>query len=174
MEEKIHKEQIKTELVTIVRSRCPFMRGLYNDNFEFDKRCRECEFLVTDTIELLPTLRMKTYDTRLTVKNYCVWKEYETELIKKYSESDDDELYGEIPSDIYYKIINCYRCGENVVHTSGMSCFEPGDILECKSCKLKHRYIGYKDSGKPFTLGKYIFAIPIGVVGKQMEVSNNE
>jgi hypothetical protein len=163
MEEKIRREKLKTELVTMVRSKCPFMHGLYNDMFEFDKRCKNCEFLANGTIEISPTLRMKTYDKRLTVENYCSWKEYEAELVKKFSESDDDELYGGMPSDTYYKVINCYRCGEHIVYTSGMSSFMHGDVLECKSCKLKHRYIGYKNQEKHFASGKYVFAIPVGI-----------
>ncbi len=139
---KISKQPLEIELVKIVRSKCPFMSFMYDKDFEFEKQCKPCEYLIMTGID--------NDSTPLS----CGWIVYSTDIVSQKTYDDEDDGSGAMPSTDYQKTIACYSCGEGMNHHSGMSWFTHGDKLTCMNCKTSHRYLGTKDE----TL---FFSVPI-------------
>jgi len=142
MHENIYKQDLVLEEVRIVRSTCPFSYTLYNKDFEYDKKCANCEFVKMG------------YSTNNVWEHFCTWKEYKTKLVEEKTDYDEDDGSGGMPSDTYIKGISCYSCSEKIIHTSGMSGMNHGDTLRCKRCGLRHTYLKWENKN-------YIFAIPV-------------
>jgi len=141
MIEKQFIQDIVTENVLIVRSKCPMDSIVYDKDFEFYKRCISCEFMAVMTNE--------------SMQYACAWKEYITPFIRTSQETDDDDSYA-MPTTDYVKVIKCYHCGAEISEHSGMSMLSFGNVLRCDKCKTPHFYL--KSTGKPNF--NPIFAIP--------------
>ena len=112
---------IETETVEIVRSKCPIAHMFYDKDFEYDKKCVPCIFLIEP--------------------HKCGWDEYETKLVRKESCTDDDDGSGGMPSTDYSRYIKCMRCGEDIVFSNGFSWFGFRDTSVCNNCGITHMYI---------------------------------
>lgn len=126
---------IETEMVEVVRSKCPIAPLFYEKDFEYGKKCGNCDFLFEP--------------------HRCGWDEYETKLVRKTScTDDDDELYGGMPSTDYSRYISCMRCGGEIVFSNGFSWFEFSDKECCPNCGTPHMYLGGGTDGLVFAVPK--------------------
>lgn len=119
-----------TETVRIVRTECPIAYVVFNRNFEFDKKCKDCDWCIED------------------IK--CGWYIYKTNIVKEHVIHDEDDGTGAMPFDDYYKYIKCYNSGSEIKHHSGYSWFTFGDIIKCKECNTTYMYLGSGDDGLKF------------------------
>lgn len=124
---------IETEMVEVVRSKCPIAPLFEERDFEYNKKCATCDFLFEP--------------------HRCGWDEYTTKLVRKSSWTDDEELYGGMPTTDYTRYIKCSKCGDEVVFGNGFSWFGFGDKETCEKCGTIHMYLrGSRDS--------LVFAVP--------------
>ena len=124
---------IETDIVEIVRSKCPIAAIFCDRDFEYDKKCAKCNFLFAP--------------------HRCGWDEYETKLVSKSSCTDDDDGSGGMPSTDYARKIYCAVCSGDIVFSNGFSWFGLGDSEYCPDCGTYHMYLrGGRDS--------LVFAIP--------------
>ena len=129
---------IETEMVEVVRSKCPIAQLFYERDFEFGNKCAKCEFLFEP--------------------HRCGWDVYETKLVRKTScTDDDDELHGGMPSTDYSRYIHCMKCGEEIRFGNGFSWFGFRDKERCKECGTVHMYL----SGG---MSDLVFAVPKDIV----------
>ena len=126
---------IETETVEIVRSSCPIAPLFHNKDFEYSKKCVNCEFLFEP--------------------HRCGWDEYKTKLVSKNSYTDEDDGSGGMPSTDYSRKISCAVCSGDIVFSNGYSWFVFGDSKYCPDCGTYHMYLGG-------SLDDLMFAIPKG------------
>ena len=130
---------IETETVEIVRSKCPILPLFYNMDFEYDKKCKTCEFLFEP--------------------HKCGWDEYETTLVMKRSCTDDDDYSGGMPSTDYSRYIKCMKCGGSIVFSNGFSWFGFRDKEVCENCGTTHLYLRGGTDNLVFAVPKDIKSI---------------
>ena len=128
---------IETEMIKIVRSKCPIAPLFYERDFEYEKKCARCEFLFAP--------------------HRCGWDEYETKLVRKTSCTDDDELYGGMPTTDYSRYIKCMKCGAEIRFGNGFSWFGFSDKEACDECGTVHMYLEGSRDG-------LLFAVPRDIV----------
>lgn len=127
---------IKTEVVEVVRSKCPIAPMFYERDFEYLKKCGKCDFLCAP--------------------HKCGWDEYETKLYRKESYTDDDDGYGGMQSTDYSRYIKCCKCDNMIGFHSGFSWFGFRDKETCKKCGTVHMYISGGSDDLLFAVPKKI------------------
>lgn len=127
---------IETEMVEVVRSKCPIAPLFYDRDFEFDKKCAECDFLFEP--------------------HRCGWDVYKTNLVRKTSCTDDDDGYGGMPSTDYSRYIKCCKCDDVIQFCSGFSWFNLREKETCEKCGTVHMYLEGSRDGLLFAVPKDI------------------
>jgi len=119
-------ELLETKTKLLVKNNCPRGEKIMDlDELSFE-RCKSCEFFIKP--------------------DKHGWKEYRTKVIRDDSETDgiDD------PCTYYTKVINCCKCGNEIVFGSGYSTLTKGvDKEKCQKCGTFHffsEWCGKKDS----------------------------
>lgn len=126
---------ITTEPVLLVINHCPL--GVYRIKYvtskkhEFDD-CVTCPYYLG--------------------KGECGYDLYETELVKRDVDTEEDDGCGGLPSTGYMWTFKCPECGDLVHFTSGFSVISSGDDAICFDCKTKLRFISNKKDVYTFAL----------------------
>lgn len=142
-----HIRKLDTFTKKMVKGKCS-IKNFHNlsDEFAFSI-CQNCLFLTNG--------------------ESCQWYEYKTSIKRDFSDTDDDDDFGGLPSTTYGWTIECTYCGNDITFTSGYSHLWHGDNNKCRKCGLQYYFLEHGEGRKD-----EIFAIPINEYDKLCREKN--
>ena len=125
---------LKTIIVEKVTTRCPIENDIFQ-SFNIE-RCQNCTFFLG--------------------KKTCGWLEYKTKTFNERCDIDDDP-YGAMTPNDYYKSIKCAFCVSEIVFYSSYSSLVKGDKNKCPKCRVLHVFLRTERVGENWI---EVFALP--------------
>ena len=125
---------LETIVVEKVTTRCPIETDIFQ-GFSIE-RCQSCAFYLKEKI--------------------CGWLEYKTKTFDERCDIDDDP-YGAMTPNDYYKSIKCALCSSEITFYSSYSSLVKGDKSNCPKCKMPHVFLRTERVGEKWI---EVFALP--------------